>query len=89
MSVTRHTSTVTLGADLERLRLRWRAERMTITVAWLRQYASEPVAPRHVRRAISDFEAQIAVIRARLRELGRDDEPVQVERRRRSHDSGH
>lgn len=73
MSVTRRTSTVTLGADLERLRLRWRAERMTLAVAWLRQYTSEPVAPRHVRRAIADFEAQIAVVNARLRELGRDD----------------
>jgi hypothetical protein len=77
ITVTPPTFTLTLGAELERVRLRRRAERMTIVVAWLRQDAGkqrrEPGAPRHVRRVIADFEAEIQAINVRLGDLAPDD----------------
>jgi hypothetical protein len=73
------TPTEILGVELagdhaERRRLERRVRRMTVTVAWLRQYAiehrAEPIVrPKYVRHAIADFEAQIATMDARLRDL--------------------
>jgi hypothetical protein len=73
------TSVEILGVELardreERRRLERRVGRMTVTVAWLRQYAIEHrgeaiVRPKYVRHAIADFEAQIAAMNARLRDL--------------------
>jgi hypothetical protein len=74
MSAIQPVSAPTLGAQLERDRLEYRASRLAVALAALRQIAStrrrEPgPPPRHVRRTITDFEAQIATINARLREL--------------------
>ena len=70
MSATRPTSTRTLGAELERERLEHRVGRVTVAIAALRQRASEHQrelgeAPTHIRRAIADFEVQLAAIYAR------------------------
>ena len=66
----------TLGEALERDRLERRVRRVTVAVAVLRQRVRgdrpEPAPPRHVLRAIADFEAQIEALSARLRDLGRD-----------------
>ena len=74
MSLTRHTSTLTLGAELERDRLQLRVRSIAVALDSLRRYASGPrrEPPRHVRRAIPDFDAQIAAINGRIRELTRD-----------------
>jgi hypothetical protein len=74
VSRARSTSTYTLGAALERDRLEHRVSRAAVAVAALRQVASVHrrglgPPPPHIRRAIADFEAQIAAINARLQEL--------------------
>jgi hypothetical protein len=71
------TSAYTLGAELERDRLERRVSRMTVVIGILRQRTSEnrrgPGAPqRHLGHAIADFEAQIAAMNSRLRDLGTD-----------------
>jgi len=63
-----------LGADLERDRLEHRIRRVTVAITALHQRASEHRAelgtiPRQLGQAIADFEAQIAAINARLRDL--------------------
>jgi hypothetical protein len=73
-------ATHTLGAALERDRLEHRVGRLEVAIIALRQRANEQrrglgAAPRHLGLAIADFEAQVAVIHARLREL--DAEPAQ------------
>jgi hypothetical protein len=73
MSVIRPTSTITLGAELERDRLEFRVSGVTVALAWLRQYTSEhrpepSVAPKYVRQAIADIEA----MNARFRDLAHD-----------------
>jgi hypothetical protein len=78
-------STYTLGAELERDRLEHRVARLAAAVTALRQRANEyrrgpEPAPRHLELAIADFEAQVAVIDTRLREL--DTEPPSAETRR-------
>lgn len=67
----------TLGAALERDRLEHRVSRVAGVIAGLRQHETEhrrqlTEPPRHIRRAIADFEAQIAAMNARLRDLARD-----------------
>jgi hypothetical protein len=73
----RSTSTHTLGATLERDRLEHRVSRIGVAVAALRQRASEHrrglgPAPQHIGKTIADFEAQIAALNARLRDLTHD-----------------
>jgi hypothetical protein len=63
-----------MGADLERDRLEHRKRRVTVAITALHQRASERRAelgtpPRQLRQTIADFEAQIAAINARLRDL--------------------
>lgn len=67
----RSTSTLTLGAELERDRLQRRVSSLTVATDLLRRYEGRHrrEAPRHVRHAIADFEAQLAAMDARLREL--------------------
>jgi hypothetical protein len=84
VSQARSTSLYTLGAALERDRLEHRVGRVAVAVAALRRLASErrrelEPPPRHFRQAIADFEAQIAAINDRLRELAHDDgsNPIQ------------
>ena len=77
MSARRPTSTHTLGAELERERLEHRVGRVTVAIAALRQRASEHQRelgepPTHIRQAIADFEAQLAAMYARLRDLAHD-----------------
>jgi len=74
MSITRPTSTRTLGSELERDRLERRVRRATFAIAVLRQHATEHRgrsggSPKHLRYAITDFESQIATMNARLRDL--------------------
>lgn len=64
----------TLGAELERDHLERRISRTAIAITWLRQYGGERqgdgrVPGRYVRQAITDFEAQIVAMNARLRDL--------------------
>jgi hypothetical protein len=73
----------TLGAELERDRLELRVTRVTVAVAVLRERVSRRrpelgAPPRHLLRAIADFEAQIETLSARLRDLGRDPSSTQV-----------
>jgi hypothetical protein len=64
-----HTS----GAELTSFRLKRRIRETTVTIAWMRQYMREEreprVAPRYLRQAIADFEAQLETLNARLRHL--------------------
>lgn len=74
----------TLGEALERDRLERRVRRVTVAVALLRErvrgHRPELAAPpRHVLRAIADFEAQIEALSARLSDLGRDPVSTQVQ----------
>jgi hypothetical protein len=74
----------TLGEVLERDRLECRVRRVTVAVGVLRGrvtgYRPELGAPpRHLLRAIADFEAQIEALSARLRDLGRGPASTQVQ----------
>jgi hypothetical protein len=74
----------TLGAALERDRLEHRASRLAVAIAALRLRANEHrhelgTPPRHIGQAIADFEAQIAALTARLRDLSQDDPSVRAE----------
>ena len=73
MSQPRSTSPLSLGAELERDRLELRVRSLAVALESLRRYASGPrrEPPRHVRRAIADFDEQTAAINARIRELTR------------------
>lgn len=76
MSPAPATSQHTLGAVLERDRLEHRVSRVAVVIAALRQHESEhrrqpAEPPRHIRRAIADFESQIAAMNARLLDLAR------------------
>jgi hypothetical protein len=78
----------TLGEALERDRLEHRARRVTVAVAVLRErvtgYRHElGTPPRHLLRAIADFEAQIDALSARLGDLGRDPVSTQVQKTER------
>lgn len=73
MSNTRSSPALTLGTELERDRLERRITRVGLAIAALRQHANdqtraEPI-PRHLRRAMADFEEQIESMSARLRDL--------------------
>jgi hypothetical protein len=73
----------TLGEQLERDRLERRVRRLTVAVALLRERVSAyrpelGTPPRHLRRAIADFEAQLEALSSRLRDLGRDPASTQV-----------
>jgi uncharacterized coiled-coil protein SlyX len=88
MSATRPAPTHTLGAELERERLEHRVGRVTIAIAALRQRASEhqrelEELPTHIRQAIADFEAQLAAMYARLRDLAPDRGPSESPRTER------
>jgi hypothetical protein len=64
--------THTLGAALERDRLERRVGRMTVAIGVLRERESrgEPGAHRrHLGAVIADFEAQIAAMKTRVRDL--------------------
>jgi hypothetical protein len=83
MSATRSTSTHTLGTELERNRLEHRASRATVAIAALRRRASEHQREHgepstHIRQAIADFEAQLAAMNARLRDLAHDHGPTEI-----------
>jgi hypothetical protein len=85
MSATPHTSTHTLGAELERDRLERRVRRMTIAIGVLRQRERENrrgprASRRHLGQAIADFEAQIEAMNTRLRDLGIDGPSIQIRR---------
>jgi hypothetical protein len=74
MGSTRTTSVSSLASELERDRLERRVRRITIVIARLRERAGEHPGegkerPRHLRRAIADFEAQLEAINGRLRDL--------------------
>jgi hypothetical protein len=90
MSATPPTSSHTLGAELERDRLKHRVTRMTVAIGVLRQRESEnrrePGAPRgHLGQAITDFEGQIEAMNARLRDLGIDTPSIQIRRGAHGH----
>jgi len=77
MSEARSTPTSTLGAALERDRLEYRVNRITIAITALREREDEGeqrgrrgTPQRHLRRAIADFEAQVDAMNGRLRALG-------------------
>jgi hypothetical protein len=77
-------SSHTLGEALERDRLERRVRRVTVAVAVLRERASAyrpelGTPPRHLRRAIADFEAQIGALNVRLRDLSRDPGSAQAQ----------
>jgi hypothetical protein len=83
MSATRSTSIRTLGTELERNRLEHRASRVTVAIAALRQRAGEHQRElgepsTHIRQAIVDFEAQLAAMNARLRDLAHDPGPTET-----------
>jgi hypothetical protein len=83
MSATGPSFTRSLGEDLERDRLERRVTRVTVAIAALRERASEHrsglgAPPRHLRHAIADFEAQIELMNARLRELASGPGSTQV-----------
>lgn len=80
----RPASTRTLGAELERDRPERRLRRVMVAIAVLRDRVSghRPElgpAPRHLRQAIADFEAQIEALSARLQDLGHDPGSAQVQ----------
>ncbi len=67
-------TTETLGAKLERDRLTRRARRVTAVIAALRRQAGGPGAEtharnRHIQQAITEFEAEVAAINARLSDI--------------------
>jgi hypothetical protein len=71
---TRPRSAQSLGAELERDRLQHRVRTTTVAIRVLRQRASEQRRrpggpPRHLGRAIADFETQLAAMNVRLRDL--------------------
>jgi alkylation response protein AidB-like acyl-CoA dehydrogenase len=76
----RHTSAdsiETLGVKLERDRLTRRARRLTAFIAALRQQADDPRARnQHIRRAITEFEAEVAATNARLTDLAAGTTPA-------------
>lgn len=81
MSQTRIRSTKTLGAALERDRLEHRMVRTATAVDALRQRAGDHRgelggAPQYLRRALADFEAQLASLTTRLRDLAHDRGPT-------------
>jgi hypothetical protein len=83
MSTIGPSFTRSLGEDLERDRLEHRVTRVTVAIAALRERASEHrpglgAPPRHLRHAIADFEAQIELMNARLRELASGPGSTQV-----------
>lgn len=64
----------TLGPEHERDYLERRISRIAVAISWLRQYGGERqgdgrIPHRYVRQAITDFEAQIDAMNARLRDL--------------------
>jgi hypothetical protein len=74
----------TLGEALERDRLERRVRRVTVAVAVLRKRVTRHppelgAPPRHLLRAIADFEAQIDALSARLRDLGREPASTNVQ----------
>jgi hypothetical protein len=74
----------TLGEALERDRLERRVRRVAVAVAVLRERVSgsrleRGAPPRHLLRAITDFETQIEALSARLRDLGRDPTSTEVQ----------
>jgi hypothetical protein len=73
VSVTRPRSTLSRGAGLDSLRLKRRIREKTVAIAWMRQYLRDEldprVAPRYLRQAIADFEAQLETMNIQLRHL--------------------
>jgi hypothetical protein len=73
VSSTRPHFTHSLGAGLDSIRLKRRIREKTVAVAWMRQYLREQpeprVAPRYLRQAIADFEAQLETMNVQLRHL--------------------
>jgi hypothetical protein len=80
MSATRSTAIPTLGSQLERDRLEYRVTRASLAIVDLRRNANEHQRERQaerLRQAIADFEAQVAAMNARLRDLA--SEPVSTQ----------
>jgi hypothetical protein len=73
VSATRSRPARGLGAELERSRLKRRLREKTVAITWMRLYMREErepsVAPKYVRQAIADFEAQVEAMTAQLRHL--------------------
>jgi hypothetical protein len=72
--------TRTLGAALERDRIERRVRRMTVAIGVLRERESrgEPgLQRRHLGAVIADFEAQIAAMKTRVRDLSIDGSSIQ------------
>jgi hypothetical protein len=73
VSTTRPRSTHSLGSGLDSIRLKRRIREKTVAIAWMRRYLREEpeprVAPRYLRRAIADFEAQLETMNVQLRHL--------------------
>ena len=76
VSAPQSSSTYRVGAERERSRLKLRLREKTVMIAWMRQYLREEreprAAPRHVRRAIAEFEAEVEAMNARLCDLDPD-----------------
>ena len=72
----------TLGEALERDRREHRLRRVAVAVLRERITGHRPeldTQPRHLRRAIADFEARIEALSARLRDLDGDPVSTQVQ----------
>jgi phage shock protein A len=71
----------TLGARLERDRLTREVRSLTAVIGALRQRASEPRASnRHIQRAITELEAEVAATNARLNQLAAGTAPARNRR---------
>jgi hypothetical protein len=95
MSDTEPTASRTLGGELERDRLTRRIRRTTVAIAALRERLGAHrrelgVAPAHIRQAITDFEARLEEMNARLVDLAphRGSVAVQGPESQRSDQSG-
>jgi hypothetical protein len=71
VSATRPRETHSTRAELGSIQLKRRIREKTVAIAWMRQYIREEqepsVAPKYLRQAISDFEAQLESMNAQLR----------------------
>jgi hypothetical protein len=71
VSPTRPRDAHSPGAELGSIQLKRRIREKKVAIAWMRQYILEEqepsVAPKYLRQAIVDFEAQLDSMNAQLR----------------------